>query len=232
MKNLNENNLKQAMHLYAEKMADEFPTDDEIADIEFSAEFERKMNRIIKQRSKPMFNLFNTTAKRVASIAVIFIVLLSVTFSVSAIREPFIEMIKTVFSNHVEIKFYGATKECITEIYGLEHIPDGFEITNESISNIDVNRENITKAGIILSYTQQAVAHSSGVCIDNEHSTHHTITIDKKEIYIVVSEWNITSAFWTDNGYSFSLVYYSKMDDEEITNIIESNTIVGYQEEE
>lgn len=232
MKNLNENNLKQAMHLYAEKMADEFPTDDKIADIEFSAEFERKMNRIIKQRSRPMFNFFNTTAKRVASIAAIFIVLISVTFSVSAIREPFIEMIKTVFSNHVELKFDGDTKECITEIYGLEHIPDGFEITNESISNIDVNREYINKDGIILSYTQQAVAHNSGVFIDNEHSTHHTITIDKKEIYIVVSEWNITSAFWTDNGYSFSLVYYSKMDDEEITNIIESNTIVGYQEEE
>lgn len=232
MKNLNENNLKQAMHLYAEKMADEFPTDDEVADIEFSAEFERKMNRIIKQRNKPMFNFFNTAAKRVASVAAIFIVLISVTFSVSAIREPFIEMIKTVFSNHVELEFDGDTKEFITEIYGLEHIPDGFEMTDESISNIDVNREYTNKDGIILSYTQQAVAHSSGVSIDNEHSTHHTITIDKKEIYIVVSEWNITSAFWTDNGYSFSLVYYSMMADDEITTIVKSNTIVGYQGEE
>lgn len=65
MKNLNENNLKQAMHLYAEKMADEFPTDDEVADIEFSAEFERKMNRIITRRKRHLFNTRSTTFKRV-----------------------------------------------------------------------------------------------------------------------------------------------------------------------
>lgn len=232
MKNFNDNNFKEAMHLYAEKMDKEFPTDEEVADVKFSAEFEQKMDNIVQRRKRPFLNIFNTTAKRVASVAAIFIALVSVTFSVSAIREPFIEMIKTIFNNHVEIEFEGDTKECITEIYGLEHIPDGFEKTNESINAVAVNREYTNKEGIIFNYTQQATTNNMGVFIDNEHSTHHTITIDKMEIYIVVSDWNITSAYWVENGYSFSIDYYSMMDDDEITTIVKSNTIVGYQEEE
>ncbi len=77
-----------------------------------------------------------------------------------------------------------------------------------------------------------STAHSTGIFIDNEHSTHHTINIDEMEIYIVVSDWNITSAYWVENGDSFSIDYYSMMDDNEITTIIKNNTIVGYQEEE
>ena len=232
MKNLNENNLKEAMHLYAQKMAKDFPTDQEVADVEFSSKFEQKMNRIIKQRKKPLFSIFNTTAKRVASVAAIFIVLISVTFSVSAIREPFIEMIKTIFDNHVEIEFEGNTKDCITEIYGLNYIPNGFELTKEMINSNTVSREYANKDGVILIYSQQATSNNTGTFIDNEHSTHHTITVDGKEIYIVVSDWNITSAYWVENGYSFSIDYYSMMDDDEIITIVKSNTIIGYQEEE
>lgn len=57
MKNLNENNLKKAMTLYAQKMAESFPDEKEAADVEFSDGFERKMNRIIKQRKKPFYKI-------------------------------------------------------------------------------------------------------------------------------------------------------------------------------
>ena len=232
MKNFDDNNLKEAMHLYAEKMDKEFPTDEEVADVKFSADFEQKMDSIVQRRKRPFLNIFNTTAKRVASVAAIFIVLLSVTFSVSAIREPFVEMIKTIFDNHVEIEFEGDTKDCITEIYGLNYIPDGFEPTKEMINSNTVSREYINKDGVVLIYSQQATSNSTGTFIDNEHSKHYTITIDEKEVYVVISEWNITSAYWVENGYSFSIDYYSMMNDNEITTIIKSNTIVGYQEEE
>ena len=232
MKNFNDNNFKEAMHLYAEKMDKEFPTDEEVADVKFSADFEQKMDSIVQRRKRPFLNLFNNTAKKVASVAAIFIVLISVTFSVSAIREPFVEMLKTIFDNHVEIEYSGDTKDFITEIYALNHIPDGFEKTKEMINANTVSREYANTDGVILIYSQQATSNSTGAFIDNEHSKHYTITVDKKEVYVVISEWNITSAYWTDNGYSFSIDYYSMMDDNEITTIIKSNTIVGYQEEE
>ena len=71
MINYNEKNVKTAMHLLAQKTADEFPTDAEVANIRFSAEFERKMDNAIKRIKKPLYSIFNTTAKRVASFAII-----------------------------------------------------------------------------------------------------------------------------------------------------------------
>ncbi len=232
MKSLNENQLKEAIHLYAKKMADGLPTDEEISYIDFSPEFEQKMKRIIKLRKKPLLRSLNTTAKRVASIAVIFIFLFSVTFSVKAVREPFIEMIKTVFSNHVNIGFEGDTKDCITEIYELKQIPDGFELTNEIINEAMVYREYTDKNGIVLDYIQKSTTHTSGIDIDNEHSTHYTLTADGKEVYIVASEYgNLISAIWVENGYSFLINYYATdISDDEIISIIKSNTITEYIE--
>ncbi len=223
--------FKEAIHLYAEKMRGEFPADKEVADIKFTADFEQKMDHIIHKRKRICYSMFNTVAKRVACVAVVFIVVLSVTLSVNAIRKPFVQMVRTVFSNHVDIGFQGDTKDFISEIYDLNYLPDGFEITSEMINSNTVSREYTNKDGVILMYSQQATQHHSGVSIDNEHTTHHILTVDGKEIYVVVSEWSITSAYWTDNGYSFSIDYYSQMDDEEISTIIRSNTVVGYQTE-
>lgn len=97
MNNLNENNLKEAVRLYAQKMADSFPDEREVSDVVFSDGFERKMNRIIKQRKKPFFKIFNTAAKRAACAAAVFIVILSLSLSVKAVREPFLKLLQKVF---------------------------------------------------------------------------------------------------------------------------------------
>lgn len=232
MKSLNENNLKEALHLYAKKMADGLPTDEEISDIEFSPEFEQRMKCIIKSRKKPLLRCFNTTVKRVASIAVIFIILFSVTFSVKALREPFIEMIETIFSNHIEIQFDGDKKDCITEIYELKQIPDGFELTDEIINETMVYCEYTDENGIVLDYKQMSTANNGGIYIDNEHSTHYTLTVDGKKIYIFNwKERNAILVFWVENGYAFSIHYYATdISDDEIIAMIKSNTIKEYIE--
>ena len=119
MKNYNDNNLKEALHLYAEKMDKEFPTDEEVADVKFSADFEQSMDNIVQRRKRPFLRIFNSTAKRVASVAAVFVLLISVTFSVSAIREPVLEMFQKIFNNHVEIKLEGDITEYIAEIYAI-----------------------------------------------------------------------------------------------------------------
>ena len=139
MKNYNDNNLKEALHLYAEKMDKEFPTDEEVADVKFSTEFEQKMDTIIQRRKRPLLRIFNTTAKRVASVAAIFILLISATLSVRAIREPVREMFQKIFNDHVEIKLEGDTTEYITKIYAITEIPEGYTLTNEMINTIMVD---------------------------------------------------------------------------------------------
>lgn len=233
MKNFNDKNLKEAMHLYAEKMNKEFPTDDEVADVKFSADFEQKMDSIVQRRKRPFLNLFNNTAKRVASVAAIFIVLISVTFSVSAIREPFIEMFQKIFNDHVEIKIEGDTTDYIAEIYAVTEIPEGYTMADEMISTSMVNRDYDNVDGLSFSYTQISTANDPMVDIDNEHSKHYKKKVDELELYIAdFEEDNIKLVYWVQDGYLFHLTFYSRPTDDEIIPIIKSNTIVGYQENE
>lgn len=233
MKNFNDKNLKEAMHLYAEKMNKEFPTDDEVADVKFSADFEQKMDSIVQRRKRPFLNLFNNTAKRVASVAAIFIVLISVTFSVSAIREPFIEMFQKIFNDHVEIKIEGDTTDYIAEIYAITEIPEGYTMADEMISTSMVNRDYDNVDGLSFSYTQISTANDPMVDIDNEHSKHYKKKVDELELYIAdFEEDNIKLVYWVQDGYLFHLTFYSRPTDDEIIPIIKSNTIVGYQENE
>ena len=54
---------------------------------EFSVEFERKMQKLIKRRNKPYYKIINTVGKRVACIVVIVLIASSVTvLSVDALR--------------------------------------------------------------------------------------------------------------------------------------------------
>ena len=233
MKNYNDNNLKEALHLYAEKMDNEFPADEEVADVKFSTEFEQKMDNIIQRRKRPFLRIFNSTAKRVASVAAIFIVLISVTFSVSAIREPVLEMLQKIFNNHVEIKLEGDTTEYIAKIYAITEIPEGYTMTDEMISTSMVNRDYDNEDGLSFSYTQISTANDPMVDIDNEHSKHYKKKVDELELYIAdFEEDNIKLVYWVQDGYLFHLTFYSRPTDDEIIHMIKSNTIVGYQENE
>ena len=233
MKNYNDNNLKEALHLYAEKMDKEFPTDEEVADVKFSADFEQKMDSIVQRRKRPFLNLFNNTAKRVASVAAIFIVLISVTFSVSAIREPFIEMFQKIFNDHVEMKFDGETTEYIAEIYAITEIPEGYTMTDEMISTSMVNRDYNNEDGLSFSYTQISTANDPLVNIDNEHSNHYKKKVDDLELNIADFEKDkLKHVYWVQDGYLFHLTFFSRPTDDEIIPMIKSNTVVGYQENE
>lgn len=228
-----ENNLKEALHLYTKEIAEDFPADDEVEDVKFSAEFEQKMNSIVQRRKRPILTIFNTTAKKVASVAVLFVVLLSVTFSVNAIREPFVEMFQKIFNDHVEIKIEGDTTDYIAEIYAITEIPEGYTMTDEMISTNMVNRDYEKSDGLLFSYTQISTANDPMVNIDNEHSEHYTKNIDGYKLYIVdFEEDNMKMVYWVENGYLFHLTFFSRPTDDEIIPIIKSNTIVGYQEEE
>ena len=233
MKNYNDNNLKEALHLYAEKMDKEFPTDEEVADVKFSADFEQSMDNIVQRRKRPFLRIFNSTAKKVASVAAVFVLLISVTFSVSAIREPVLEMFQKIFNNHVEIKIEGDITEYIAKIYAITEIPEGYTMTDEMISTSMVNRDYDNEDGLSFSYTQISTANDPMVDIDNEHSKHYKKKVDELELYIAdFEEDNIKLVYWVQDGYLFHLTFYSRPTDDEIIPIIKSNTIVGYQENE
>lgn len=79
--------LKEAFGTYCEITANKYRFVNDL-DIEFSAAFEQKMEKLIKREKKPYFYLINTAAKRVACIiAALIIAVAGTVLSVDALRE-------------------------------------------------------------------------------------------------------------------------------------------------
>ena len=176
----------------------------------------------------------NTAPKRIATVAAIAVfVMISSVMSVSAFREPFIEMIKTVFSNHVELSFDGVAKDEITEVYGIGNIPEGFELTKESINNSAVFRDYEDSKGNIISFSQMITTNDTTVDVDNEHSKNYTVNVEGLEIFITEGiRDDIKAAFWGADGYSFNLTYIGDIETEKLTEIISSIGVVEHREPE
>lgn len=86
------------------KMSQLFPAN--AVDFEFSEAFETKMQKILNQARKPYYYLINTVGKRVAVIAIVFLIALTTTvFSVEALRKPVIEFFVTIFDQFSTVVF-------------------------------------------------------------------------------------------------------------------------------
>ena len=220
-------NLKNAMHLYAQKSAEEFPTDDVVSDITFSPSFEKKMDKEIRRRKHSYFRIFDTAAKRVASIAAILVLLLTVSLSVEAIRTPLTNMVKLIFSDHVELEAEGDVAKEIVNIYGITELPEGFVLTNSSENNVKVHREYENDEGVLIWFAQWATELQYNT-IDTEHTDTQTLDVDGTDVFVVVSRREpITVAYWFADGYSFDIMYFGQIDTDSIIEMIRSVKVVG-----
>ena len=176
-----------------------------------------------------IFKRLNTTSKRIAAAVVAVMVLFSSAMSVEAIREPFIEMIKTFFSDHVELSFNGNKKYTIEEIYGFSVIPDDFELTLAITNGIAVFRDYENSEGHIISFSQMTTGNDTTVDVDNEHTTCETILINGVEVYVAWSnrDDDIVAAFWGADGYSFNLTYIGKIESDSLIDLIGRIQVVG-----
>ena len=97
--------LKSALHLYIQETVGQYDFVQNL-DIKFSSEFEQKMERLIKQRKKPFYYLFNTVAKRVACIiAALIIAAVGTVLSVDALREGVENFFVEAYENFSRIIF-------------------------------------------------------------------------------------------------------------------------------
>ena len=187
-----------------------------------------------KGRGYSLFQKINTAPKRIASVAAITIfVMFSSVMSVEALRGPFFKMIKTMFSDHVELSYDGIEKSAITEVYGIGYIPEGFELSRASVSDSAVFEDYEDSKGNMISFSQMITTNETTVNIDNENSKNHIVNVDGLEVFITDGLKNdIKAAFWGANGYSFNLTYIGDIEIEELTEIISSICVVEHREVE
>lgn len=99
---------------------------------EFSPGFEKRMKKLIKRRNKPFYKLINTVGKRVACIAVIFLVASSVTIlSVKAIKEVISSFsVKNV--SIIQPNISGNEPQTIEELYDITYDLSDYRVAHDS----------------------------------------------------------------------------------------------------
>lgn len=176
--------LYEAMDLYCIEFCKTLPTDEELSDITFSEEFERKMQKLIHKEKKFYFTWFNTIGKRVA--AIILVILLSfttITFSVRALREPVIRFIVETFEKFSNVVFVNdKSKEDIIIDFTFEktiptYIPEEYKFDSdfEYDNAYQVMYVNASNSTII--YSQQ-INNDSILQANTENVTYQNIVIN------------------------------------------------------
>lgn len=226
---MNKSDLKKA---FRESVSNDFqsiPRDESQIDYEFSDSFEKKMSKLVRSEKKKSWNWFNTPYKRVALIVAILMMLFVTACSVPAIREGIINIIVNVFDNEYDVTFEGDTKDIIEQVYGLSHLPDGFQKTTEQYSEVttyivyqcEQNEDKIIFA--------QSATSNDNLGVDNEYGKMEKRSVNGYEVYWREGEWgekddiiHEISAFWLQDGYLMTLTWGGTPDQETMIKMIES----------
>ncbi len=208
--------LYEALDLYCIEFCKTLPTDEELSNITFSEEFERKMQKLIDRQKKFYFNWFNTVGKRVA--AIILVILLSfttITFSVRALREPIIRFIVETFEKFSSVVFVNDKSEedviidAEFEIIEPQYIPKGYTldsnfnydtgyqavyVSDDKLTNIMymqiLNDESIVQANTEnVSYENMLINNTSGIYYTNK-GTNTLILNTERYVFTIESTIN------------------------------------------
>lgn len=102
---------------------------------EFSARFERKMQRLIRRERTFYFPLVKTPVRRMVTIIVAVIAALSATvMSVGAFRDAFANFFAQIFDTHTHVRTLDSdgSPEDFRDIYEITELPEGMELVSKS----------------------------------------------------------------------------------------------------
>lgn len=170
---------------------------------EFSEKFERKMDKLIRRRNKPYFNLICTGGRRAACIVAAIIILSASSLSVEAVREAVNDFFMSIFGDLTAVSVNNATEKdypaTIKEEYAISNLPDGFELS-------DYNRDSGTIFAAYFNgdkyiFFEQFVHDSYLGYFDNEHSELEYYTDESGQEYLIQNTGHDYCILWDDGNY-------------------------------
>ena len=188
----------------------------------FSLGYKRKMAQLIKRQKRPYWKYVNTVGKKIAVIAIAFMMLFGLSMSIKAIREPVVSFIVTIFDKFSELfvdkSEINSASDKIEEIYELTQLPQGYSENgiNISLRNIETTYFNGDSE---IRFYQSII--SNKVTIDTEDSYETILFIKDYEIYYIYKN-NLTKALWRNEKYIFEIYCNTEISEEEMRYIISS----------
>lgn len=216
--------LKQAVAAYVEEEMTRLPSDEEIGVHQFSPEFERKMEKLLRHEHRPHRILLHSTGKRVAVLAAVIALLAASMLSVGAVRESIVSFFTEVYEEFTAIIFdqpeeMGRTYEADSiDAIEVTYIPEGFELISESKNDVESRMEYVDDCGnrIII---RQTLNRNTQKTIDTEDVESEEVVV-KKYRGIYFENKGFGTLIWDDSKQSFEIA--GNVERDEIFKVAES----------
>jgi len=174
----------------------------------FSTVFERKMDRLIQAHSKPYYHLVNTNAKKVIlALAATFILMITMIFSVSALREPVVRFLIEVYEKFSQVFIHQqqeAEFPAILEVYyAPSWLPEGYrEDAGQAIdATIFCEWTYVAENKVEIKFKQYTIT-SPILAIDTEDIQAEPCLVKGNE-GLYYSNKGIQHLIWNDEQYGF-----------------------------
>lgn len=209
-------------------IAEEFaniPDESEI-EVEFSDEFNRKMQELIdsigandgqkpKSSRKSRLNI-----KGLIALAATLALLLAGLVSVNATGNPIVNFIVKTYEDFKEILFAGDGAAEIDHVYAFTKVPEGFTET-ERVLNDDMSfmRYENSETGAVIELSQTTINDSSFV-LDYENADIKTLYLPDKKVKVYDGEFETCCAFWHEGISCIKMIYSGKINYEELMDMV------------
>jgi len=178
--------------------------------VTFSPAFERRMERLIRVRRKPYYPLISTRPRRILlSFAVILLLLLSMVFSVSALREPVVRFIVEVYEKFSQVFFRQQPEEeqhfpvMLETYYAPTWLPEGYSEDVDQMIDVIIfcERTYVSEADEEIMFKQHTIT-SPILQIDTEDVQARQVAVNGS-VGLVYSNKDIQRLMWNDAQYGF-----------------------------
>ena len=175
----------------------------------FSPAFERRMNRLIRAQSRPGYRLVNTNAKKaVLALAAAILLLVTLMFSVSALREPVVRFIVEVYEKFSQIIYRhdeAAQLPATLEVYyEPAWLPKGYRLDADQINDFIFFCERVYVAENKVEIRLCQYVTTTTTQMDTEGIQTKRVLINGDE-GIFYSNKGTQHVTWSDGQYGFSL---------------------------
>ena len=217
--------LREAFEIFVQEQNALLPDEAIWATIVPSAEFEARMQKMIRRQKCGYYVLFGTMARRVATVVIaLFLGATIVTFSVEALRQPVVRFFTQVFETFTRVVFVDDTSEPLQEDVEMEkkapsYIPDGYVVeSEEEIGTIYRTIYVNTKTGEQIFIRQQLIDTYSSI-VDTENVDYQDIMVAHTN-GIVYQNKGTTTIVFIDGNCSFFV--YGNATQTELLKVAES----------